>query len=291
MMAKTTAQSFTEFAGKLVPTLIQSAMIESRHRIVEEQLREAFGPDSSMPVLDVRKIGSVDRGTIIRPLHDVDLMAVFDPDVFTFAFRFFGSRDFITRVRNALNDSTATIVGTRGQAVRIFYAKGPMVDIAPVFPIRGGGYWIPNGRNGWLKTDPDLHKRWIGERHAALHRHLKPFARLVKRWNRVHSERLSSFHIEVMVANTFGTIGANSRATAARFFDWGARQLHCRDPAGHSGDLASKLTRDQQRAILQSFAAAKERAERANSAEQAGNHAEAIRLWRIIFGEEFPSYG
>jgi hypothetical protein len=141
-----------------------------------------------------------------------------------------------------------------------------------------------------LTTDPDYHKRWVDEQHARLGYHLKPFARLIKRWNRVHSERLSSFHIEVMVANTFSSMGASTRDAAAKFFDWGASRLHSNDPAGHGGDLAVKLTRNQQQAIFQSFDSAKERADRALTAERAGNHAEAIRLWKIVFGEEFPSY-
>src|ERR671922_380647 len=122
-MAWTTAQAFTEFAAKLVPTASQSATIDARHRTVERQLREAFPATSNMPVLDVRKIGSVDRGTIIRPLHDVDLLAVFDADAYNKLYWITGSQPFITRVRNALDLGGATIVGTRGQAVRIFYTS------------------------------------------------------------------------------------------------------------------------------------------------------------------------
>jgi hypothetical protein len=166
-----------------------------------------------------------------------------------------------------------------------------MVDVAPVFALQGGGYYLPNGRGGWLKTDPDFHKRWISDANARLGYKLKPFARLMKRWNRVHSQRLSSFHIEVMVANTFSAIGSNSRTAAAMFFQDGASYLRSHDPAGYSGDLAAKLTWNQQQAVQQSLDSAKHRADRALAAERAGDHAEAIRLWKIVFGEEFPSYG
>lgn len=290
-MAFTTAQAFTEFAGKLAPTAAQNLTIASRRSTVQGRLLAAFPPNSDLPLLEVRTIGSVDRQTIIRPLHDVDLLAVFKGGLSTFAVRFFGSGAFITSVRNALNDSSAAIVGTRGQAVRIFYANPPWVDVAPVFPRPAGGYTLPDGHNGWLATDPDFHKRWVGEQNARLGRQLKPLARLIKRWNRVHSERLSSFHIEVMVANTFNSIGTNHRQAAAMFFGSGASHLHSRDPAGHSGDLASKLTSAQQQAILQSFTSASQRAGRALQAERRGDHAEAIRLWTIIFGNEFPRYG
>lgn len=290
-MALTTAQAFTDFAAKLMPTSAQVATFASRHATVERQLRAAFGPTTSMPVNDVRKIGSVDRGTVIRPLHDIDLLAVFDAAAYNQRYWLGGSGQFITRVRDALDLGGARIVGTRGQAVRIFYKSGPIVDVAPVFALTSGGYKLPDGRGRWITTDPDFHKRWINQQNARLDHQLKPFARLMKRWNRVHSERLSSFHIEVMVANTFGTIGSNFRDAAAKFFDWGSNQLHASDPAGHGGDPAIKLTFNQQQAIFQSFGSSKERADRAVTAEKAGNHAEAIRLWRIVFGEEFPSYG
>jgi len=34
-----------------------------------------------------------------------------------------------------------------------------------------------------------------------------------------------------------------------------------------------------------------DRAVSANAAEARGDHEEAIRLWRIVFGDEFPAYG
>jgi len=189
-VAFTTAQAFNEFATKLVPTPVQATMIASRRATIERQLRDAFGPASDLPVVDVRTIGSLDRGTIIRPLHDIDVMAVFDGSAWRKRYWVTGSQPFITRVRNALDLGGATIVGTRGQAVRIFCTTGPMVDVAPVFPLSGGGYYLPSGTGGWITTDPGFHKRWINEQNAKLDHHLKPFARLIKRWNRVHNERL-----------------------------------------------------------------------------------------------------
>ena len=36
---------------------------------------------------------------------------------------------------------------------------------------------------------------------------------------------------------------------------------------------------------------ARGRTDRALAAEGGGDHAGAIRLWKIVFGDEFPSYG
>jgi hypothetical protein len=289
-MAWTTAAAFTEFLGKLEPTTTQQDLIKTRRRIISEQLFAHFHSGTTPPVERVDIIGSADRGTIIRPIHDIDLLAVFSAYAYHTLY-WPNPRGFITRVRDALNEGGAYVVGTRGQAVRIFYQSGPKVDVAPVFPIAGGGYYLSDGSGGWMTTNPDFHRHWIARRHRELGYHLKPLAKAIKRWNRVHSERLSSFHIEVMVASIFSSMNGDYRDAASLFFNHAANYLHVYDPAGHSGDLAAKLTHDKQLAITQSFNSAKQRACNAVAAEARGDHAEAIRLWRIVFGEEFPNYG
>ena len=56
-------------------------------------------------------------------------------------------------------------------------------------------------------------------------------------------------------------------------------------------DLSSYLTAAARTALLLNLESARGRAARANAAEASGDHQEAIRLWRIIFGDEFPAYG
>ena len=289
-MAWTTAAAFAGFLGKLEPTTAQQDQIKTRRRIISDRLFAAFPSGTTLQVERVDIIGSADRGTIIRPLHDVDLLAVFNAYAYHTLY-WPNPSGFITRVRDALNEGGAYVVGTRGQAVRIFYQSGPKVDVAPVFPIGGSGYHLPDGRGGWMTTNPDFHRDWIAGRHRELGYHLKPLAKAIKRWNRVHSERLSSFHIEVMVTSIFASMNGDYRDASAIFFNNAERYLHVSDPAGHSGDLAAKFSYSKQQAIIQSFNSAKQRAANAVAAEARGDHAEAIRLWRIIYGDEFPSYG
>lgn len=89
------------------------------------------------------------------------------------------------------------------------------------------------------------------------------------------------------VANTIESIGSNSHTAAALNFELGRRYMYSSGPASHSGDLAAKFPWSQQQAIVRSFGSAKDRAHRAIAAKRAGNHAEAIRLWRFVFGHEF----
>ncbi|MER6793975.1 nucleotidyltransferase [Amycolatopsis mediterranei] len=292
-MAKTAAQAFDGFKAKLVLTEQQQELVKTRRESTATYLATAFDSTSDMPLARTKLIGSAARSVIIRPIDDIDVMAVFENKDNVFEKYRFDSQTFLYRIRDALSKYKVKVVGARGQAVRLFYQSPPHVDIAPVFKWsgEGTGYGLPNGTGGWLTTNPDFHEEYMNEKNAALGYHLKPLVRMVKRWNNVHSKRLKSWHLEVVAANTFSSLGANSRTASMNFFDWAQTRLYVNDPAGHSGDLSSYLTTQGRADVIASLAAAHGRAVKAVDAETAGNHEEAIRLWRIIYGDEFPAYG
>lgn len=290
-MATNTAEAFDEFKAKLQPTPAQQETIESRRDVTHRYLAESFGPASNLPLIRTTLIGSASRGTIIRPLDDIDVLAEFSNAHGAWTSYRHDSKAFLYRVREALNAYRVEVVGARGQAVRLFYKSAPHVDIAPVFAYQGGGYALPNGSGGWLTTDPDAHKAFIEKRNNELGSRLKPLVRLLKRWNRVHSGYLKSFHLEVMVASTFTSLGGDSRDACELFFGSAQTRLSVQDPAGHGGDLSAYLTWQRRMNLTSNLESARPRAATANACERAGDHREAIRHWRVIFGDEFPSYG
>jgi hypothetical protein len=294
-VALTVSAAFVEFAGKIRLTDAQEQTIAARRTRVEGFLAARYGPTSNMPLQHVRVIGSAGRKTLIRPVHDVDVFAVFDDSQVWNSYRA-DSKQLLYRVREALTDFRVETVGARGQAVRLFYSSGPHVDITPAFRVFGflgdqQGYYIPRGDGGWQQTDPYVHHDFMAQRNQDLGGYLKPLVRLLKRWNRVHSSRLESFHLELVTQAVFGTIGSNTRDAVRFFFEHADSYLHVSDPAGYSGDLAAGLTSTQEQAIRQSFSTAAAHARRAQANEALGNPAEACRQWRIIFGDEFPAYG
>jgi predicted nucleotidyltransferase len=289
-MAGTTAQAFAAFLKTISPTDIQRAEIASRRKATERYLREAFPPSSNLPVKRVILIGSADRGTIIRPVNDIDVMAEFTNKDDVFQQYRNGSGAFLQRIRKALDAKTAIRhIGARGQAVRLFYTSGAHVDIAPVFKWRGDGFALPRGDGCWMTTDPEAQSKWYSERRAAASEDLTPLAKLVRRWNAVHSHRFESFHLEVMVASMFKSVGSNYRSAMKCFLEWAPRWITVRDPAGHSGNLDGYLSSATRNAIRSRLAEALERAKRALEAEANSDHAEAKRLWRIELGDEFPA--
>ncbi len=244
---------------------------------------------STLPLKRVILIGSADRGTLIRPLNDIDVMAEFTNKDRIFETYRYKSGDLLQRIRTALKaKTTIEQIGARGQAVRLFYVNGAHVDIAPVLAYSTSGFLLPLGDGGWITTDPEKQAAWMAERRIAVSANLTPVVKLLKRWNRVHSSRFSSYHLEVMVASAFKTLGSNWRESLKVFFDYAPNHIDVNDPAGHSGSLSSYLTADARTRIKNRFAEAKARAVNAIAYEAAGNHAEAKRLWRIELGDEFP---
>jgi hypothetical protein len=288
MAARTLSEAFNQFADKITPTANQKVTMSGRRTKAHEVLQAAFA-GSNMPLLKTKLIGSAGRNTVIRPLDDVDVFAVFDDSRVWNEYQRDATK-LLYRVRDTLNSKYSVTVGSRGQAVRLFFTESPNVEIVPAFAVTTGGYCIPNGKP-WQMTDPYVHETFLTRRNTELGGHLKRLTRFLKRWNAVHSRRFSSFHLELVVQETFSSIGTNSRENCHHFFEWAPQHLDVSDPAGYSGSLMKGVSSSQRQAMTDALKAACERSSKALAAESAGNNAEAIRLWRIVFGDEFPAYG
>lgn len=286
----TTAQAFDAFIATIAPTDAQQEDIQSKRASTERLLKDAFPASSTLPVNRVVLIGSADRGTIVRPVDDIDVMAEFINKDGVFETYRHDSHAFLARIRAALNARTSIqSIGVRGQAVRLFYVNGAHVDIAPVFKWSGDGYALPSGTGDWITTDPEAQADWYAERNRSLGNNLTRLVKLLRRWNNVHSRHYQPYHLEVSAATTFASLGRDSRANLREFFSWAPNYLSVSDPARHSGVLDGYLSWSARQALLSRLATAKDRAVSAKEAELRGDHAEAKRLWRIELGPEFPS--
>lgn len=289
-MTLTTTQAFSQFLSDITATDYQkTSIIDARKRTVDDRLLEKFPSTSDMPYSRGILMGSASKRTIIRPLDDVDVLAVFSNINDAWDKYWNDSYGFIYRIRDAYNGVSIQQVGTRGQAVRVFYETGGHVDVAPVFSRGDGVYHLPNGTGGWLLTSPTIANDWFAERNRTLSYHLAPLVRLLKAWNRAHSKRMRSFHLETVAATVFGSLGSNYRDALQKFFEWAPNYLYVNDPGGQGGDLSSYLTPTGRQSLLDALKSTADRAQKANEAEARGDHTEAKRLWRIILGTSFPS--
>ncbi|WP_416484319.1 SMODS domain-containing nucleotidyltransferase [Streptomyces sp. CL12] len=292
-MAITTTAAFNEFDTKVKPSPATWAKVHERRNAVVNVIKEAFPAGNAIRYQSHKIIGSLGRNTACNPVDDIDLMVYLhvDQDLWNRRYRY-NSSEFLYRVRKALNEnSPVRKIGSRGQAVRFFYADGLNVDVAAVEKYTSGDCCIPDGVGGWLTTNPNKHEAYLSDRSNVLGGDLKKVIRFAKKWNKAHSSRLSSFHLEMLVARTYGTLGSNSRTALRLFFDYNMRNLSVQDPAGFSGDLSAYLNCVSKGAVNDSLKSARDRADLALTAEKRGDHREAIRLWRIVLGNDFPAYG
>jgi hypothetical protein len=108
--------------------------------------------------------------------------------------------------------------------------------------------------------------------------------RMIKRWNNTYETKLKSFHLEMMVTNTFTSLGNDSREAAEMFFDSAPLLMRTIDPSGNSGDLSEYLTVTNRQLITNRFNRCKNKCAEANRLEVNGDHRGAIEKWREIFG-------
>lgn len=292
-MALTTAKAFDDFYDAIKEDDAIRTKVDERRTNVIAALRSAFPSSATMQYQSAKLIGSLGRHTASRPFEDMDLLVHFhvDEDLWSSTYQW-NSSEFLYRVRNSLNgNSTVKKIGARGQAVRLFYTDGLVVDVAAVVKITGGDYKIPDGTGGWLYTNPIEHETYMNRRNSELDNNLKRFVVIAKQWNKAHSSHLTSFHLEMMAARTFGTLGSNRRTALRLFFDYNRYNLTVQDPAGYGGDLSSYLTWTTRDLVNTALGAARDRADLAIAAEDRGDHREAIRHWGIILGSRFPTYG
>lgn len=288
-MTLNTVQAFARFLEDISPTEHQlSSFIPNRKESVDKDLAAGFPDTSDMPYWRGELMGSASKGTAIRPLDDIDVLAVFSNRGKAWEKYRGDSRNFLYRVRRVYDGFNTAQVGARGQAVRVFYKTGGHVDVAPVFDNGDGVFDLPAGDGTWIKTSPLVAIDWYRAKDKTLNYHLSPLVRLLKAWNRSHSKRLQSFHLETIAANTFSSLSGNYRDALHKFFTWAPSHLDVSDPGGQSGVLSGYLFWKRTE-VLQALQRAADQSGKALEAEARGDHDEAKRLWRIILGDAFPS--
>lgn len=286
----TTAQAFASFEADIRLTTAEDEKAKKRQGLAAALMSEAFPNSVKAPYKAWHRMGSIHRGVAIRPLADIDIFVQFRNKDNVFEEWRSDSQKFLYYVRDRIDAKTQVQqVGSRGQAVRLFYKDGLWVDIAPSFKWSSSGYALPAGDGKWLTVDPLKQNEWAARRHADLDHNLNPTVRLLKKWNAAHSRRLGSWHLHVMTGTLFGRMGSNRRQCLKFFFGHAADYLDVSDPDGHQGLLSTGLSGATRVAIMDSFAAAHTRCTKAIDAEADGRHTEAKRLWKVVLGDAFPA--
>jgi predicted nucleotidyltransferase len=270
------------------PTEVEKA--EGRRDAIRTRLIKSFN------VAGISTIGSYSRGTAIANHSDVDLLANLRRKEAKWGGSWVSSSTLLQRVRDDLTDRFVTSAVRRdGQAVVVSFAQG-RVDVVPALFVRMQDakpvYQIPDGGGEWLETSPQAHLVWLRKQQLRSTGKMNNVVRLLKYWKycRTTTQTLSSFYLEMWLANSGICVGAKSYSEilATVFFELNRQSLNrISDPVGVSGWIHGTETSAQLGSVQTAVGSCAEHAAAAIAAEVRAKNEEANRQWNLVFNGYF----
>ncbi len=264
--------------------------------------------------------GSFARGVKRQPLDDIDLLIVLkaggcighndsillDPRAPLAPFADATGRINSTAILNRIRDSLAKVAHYKKAEIhRIKSAVTVQLssydwnfDIVPGIAVAengdGTGPWvhflIPDGRGGWLLTDPRIDAGRMESVNARCNGYAKPTIRLLKYWNgRRGNTSLGSYHLESLALDIFSRSPISSITQGLEVFFRAAFERINQpfpDPKGLGPNLDADLTPDDRCGIWLDLLLAKNASAEAIREEKSGSGSAAIKAWQKIFGPE-----
>ncbi|MFD8500958.1 nucleotidyltransferase domain-containing protein [Amycolatopsis sp. NPDC059657] len=262
--------------------------------------KEAFKAEPD--VLEVFGSGSLARSTQLKPVHDVDLIVVFDPAAHeSWGAPGSSSVDALDHVGGRVNvllgsssgiDGHVRLARRRDRAVKCFIDPPEQddaftVDVMPVLRQADGTLLIPSKRQErWSTADPEYLINEVATKQQEW-AYFRPMVRVLKNWRLSVPTKVKSLVIEVLALQCLPTEGSRPDALKS-FFTAAAVEVNygVEDPAKHCGLIQPDLDVDTLRAALEN---ARDLAEQAYAAAARGHTDVAGSLWRELFGDDFPA--
>ncbi len=288
-MPYTVPVSFDKFVENISLTGDHKDTAETRRKTIVGLLGNAF------TILDSFATGSIANGTGLKALADLDVMVVLH----------WGKHvkdKTPTQVLQAVRDALGkyrTNVRKNGQAVTLYYDSWPNVDIVPVSRYDNDDgtvnhYSVPDAVSGrWISSRPRKHANALNAKTGQCGYRFKPLVRMIKQWNKEHSDLMQSYHIEVLCLNIFNAAISAYSWSVFQFFDGAATLVRSR--LAYEDGFADDYLADEndRKEVLDRIETARDKARTAWYLTHNGrdDHEGAIEVWRQIFGDKFPAYG
>jgi hypothetical protein len=291
----TVAEAFETFRKRLELTQTEREDAQRRHTELRECIREGFKVERDFLT------GSYARNTKTKPLRDIDIFFVLDADerhwrdeapsaileAFEKQLLKTHSRDAVERGRRCVTVEFDKVYTTQDQDGKVL-----SIDAVPAFDA-DGHYEIPDGTlSRWIESDPEVHKEEATAKNKLLAGKWVPFVKMAKHWNRNSGKLISPmFLVEVMAHSLVDPPFNNYPDEVLRYFSSAQTAIEqgWADPAGRGPPVSDQMDASARAAARKALRDAERLAVQAMRAEQQGRTAEALRLWRAIFGSYFPT--
>jgi hypothetical protein len=277
---KTLLQCINDLIDKITVTDRQEENIENSISNITGHLKNT---DNKLFVKEVFTNGSYKRDTIIRPLNDIDLFAVLKKDDWKEQNgNLPNPQSVLSKFRNYLNDLNdyKDKVKQDRPCVTIELSDKNF-DVLPSFEEPGGGYLIPNyDLKSWTYSYPEQLSRDLDQTDTQRNGKLKPLIKAIKYWNKENSKIIPSYHIEEAAINMFKLTGYTNYEEGIRlWFNNSEYQLQSQ----------KFKSNDEYNSAINKIKKVKEKLNDAKKKYDDKNEAEAIKIWKEVFGREFPT--
>ncbi|WP_280182157.1 nucleotidyltransferase [Nocardia farcinica] len=257
---------------------------------------------------DIREVvpsGSLARGTQKHPIHDVDVILIYDEDKHPdWGHPGASAADALDYTRGKVNQLLGATYGTvdnavrlakwRNHAVKCFFDHPDdpdrfTVDAMPAFR-RDGKLLIPEALSeDWVFCDPEYLINEVAARHAVWNKYAGT-VRMLKYWAKAQSGiEIKSLVMEVLTLEHL-PLGHPQPTAVSRFFTAASYYIEggseVVDPAQICGPIQSDLDYTE---FADRLATARDHAVAARKAQAANDTAAAISHWRELFGQDFPA--
>jgi hypothetical protein len=286
-MPYTVAVSFDTFHDNINLGGDHRATANNRRDNVVAKLSKDFN------IVDSFSTGSIPKMTALHGHADLDVMVVLNWT------KHIKDRT-PTQVLQSVRDSLAewrNVVRRNGQAVTLNYETWPDVDIVPVSMTTNSNgevthYNVPNSHDDtWIKSRPKSLAAAIEAKSTECGKNFRRIIKMMKHWNRIHSDYLSSYHIEVLALKLLVGNCDKTPWEVHYFFDRARGLLNgpLYYDTGFADDYLSSAARAEVKKRLETAHSLSLDAWFATHGEN-DDHEKAIGKWRQIFGEKFPVY-
>lgn len=167
-------------------------------------------------------------------------------------------------------------------------------DLVPCFHTTSGVYLIPNGKGGWMKTNPEKDQELVTSINKKHNGNFLELVRLVKYWNSKAFDRKanieSSYLLEVMLANYYSS--RESLSNIEYEFEQSLNYLRDNirntvdDPKNIEGNL-NHLSDDEKTNLILRIDNDLKNIKDAKKVSMG----QSFEYWKKVLGNKFPNYG
>lgn len=273
----TLLQCVNQFIDKITPSDLQEDVVRGAYDNLYTHLNS---DDCNLKIKEVFLNGSYIRGTMIRPINDIDVFAVIDDLDYYINGQDPNPQSVLTSFKNYLNNLPDYSDKCHQDRPCITIELSKLhIDVLPALR-HAGALSIPNSSlNGWIFTDPKTHNQDFSDIDRRHNYKAKDIVKAVKKWKNDNELPLPSFQIEVIAGYIFNLFSFKNAVEGIELWFHNAEGFLTQAMTDSYNDY--EMVRDAIKQAKQQLDAAKE-----NKAD--GNQAEAIKIWKRIFGRDFP---